>query len=293
MNALPCLRASIHHGMSRCALMLAVWAFCSGSAVRADISFVDMFRNNAFQQTGNGNTLASNGSFFSADLTSTGANDFNSVQMTYPGPGSPTAIPQISPTAFHFQPGSFPTQAAMDAAFPFGTYQFNATNGITPATTSFQYSSDDYSRSLPFLTGTNYSDLQGMNPSQPFTFTFSPFVTGNLANSSFVFFTIFDLTTNAFVYNGGFLPATTTGVVLPANTLTPGHQFSYELDFSNRDLVPSPGAVFAAQLGFDVRTTGVFTTAAAVPEPSAAMLTGLGMLIGLGYAWPRRKASHA
>src|SRR5947208_2808963 len=74
---------------------------------RAGISFVDMFRNDTFVQTGNGNMITPTGAFFSADLTSTGANDFNAVQLTYPGPGSPVSLPQTSPTLFHFQTASF------------------------------------------------------------------------------------------------------------------------------------------------------------------------------------------
>jgi hypothetical protein len=180
----------------------------------------------------------------------------------------------------------------MDAAFPFGTYQFSATNGVITDTTSYSYTSDDYSRSLPYLTGTDYSNLQGMNSSHPFTFHFSPFVTGNQANFSFIFLTIFDFTLGHFVYDAGFLPATTTSLVLPANTLAPGHSFSYELDFSNRDIVGSPGVVFPAELGFDVRTHGLFSSSS-VPEPSSALLAVLGVALGLSRAVRRRSQTGA
>ena len=80
-----------------------------------------------------------------------------------------------------------------------------------------------------------------------------------------MFFTIFDYTANGFVFDAGFQPSTTTSLVLPANTLQPGRQYAYELIFSDRVFVPSPGAIFDAQIGFDVRTMGVFTTAVAPP----------------------------
>ena len=73
---------------------------------------------------------------------------------------------------------------------------------------------------------------------------------------------------------------------MPGNTLAFGDNFSYEIDYSNRDLVPSPGAIFQAQLGFDLRTDGTFSSAlAAVPEPSAMLLAACGLVAG----WAARR----
>jgi PEP-CTERM motif len=158
-------------------------------------------------------------------------------------------------------------------------------------TASYDYAADDYALSAPFLTGTDFTSLQGMDASKSFTFHFSPDVTGSNATASFIFFTIFDFTKNASVFNAGFLNPSTTSVTLAANTLTGGDLFGYELDFSNRDLVPSPGAVFQAQLGFDLRTDGTFRAApAAVPEPSTLALLGVGSLVARISARRRKKS---
>jgi hypothetical protein len=266
---------------------IAAWASLASPSARADISFVDSFRNVGSRQTGDGNTLTPNGAFFSAELVSTVSDNYTSVQMTYPGPGSPVSLSQVSPNVYLFQTPGLAGQAAMDAAFPFGTYQFDAANGPAAAT-SYQYTSDDFAQSLPFLTGADYTNLQGMDATKSFTFHLSPFITGNQASSSFIFLTIFDFDANQFVYNAGFLSATTTSVSVAANTLAPGHHFSYELDFSNRDLVPSPGAQFSAQLGFDVRTSGLFASAA-VPEPSALVLSLVGMATASLHHLARRR----
>src|ERR1041384_3692820 len=89
-------RLGTHFGLLSAAVLLMLGA----SSARADISFVNMFRSASLTQTGNGNSLTANGYFFSSTLFSSGANDFNSVQMTYPGPGSPVNLGQTSPTTY-------------------------------------------------------------------------------------------------------------------------------------------------------------------------------------------------
>jgi PEP-CTERM motif len=243
------------------------------------ISFVDIFKNVDYLQTGNGNTVTWNGAFFSADLNSGNPNDYSNVTMTYPGPGSPVSLPEANPpsTDYHYQTTTFATQGDMNAAFPTGTYTFDADNSDTA---TLQYTGDDYAQSLPYLTGTDYSALQGMDPANAFTFTFSPFVTGSNAANSYVFFTIYDETLGETVYNGGFMSATTTSVTVPGGTLAFGDTFDYEIDFSNRDIGNGTGGVFSPELGFDTRTDGTFTTEkqpASVPEPATMILAGLGL----------------
>lgn len=270
------------------ALILAVSALlvCGASTAQASILLLDSFMNGSYEQTGNGNTLALNGYFYSADLNAATANSYTSASMSYPGPGSPVNLPQSTTTDYHYQTSFFPSQAAMDTAFPMGTYTFTGVGGTTD-TASYQYTADDYPQSTPFLTGTEYSSLQGMNPSLPFTFNFSPYVTGSTASVSYIFFTIFDVTTSTFVVNDGFLSPTTTSETVAANTLTAGNQYEYEIDFSNRDFVPSPGATNPAQLGFDLRTDGLFTTGSSVPEPSTVSLVGLGVAAALTFKFRR------
>ena len=82
----------------------------AASPARAGISFVDMFRNEAFVQTGNGNTLAANGSFLAMRLTSTGPNDYTSVKTTYPGPASPVTLSPVNPTLFSYVSPSSPAR---------------------------------------------------------------------------------------------------------------------------------------------------------------------------------------
>lgn len=282
-------------GNRRGAMVLAIsllGLFCDRPARASNISFVDIFKNIDYTQTDNGNTLAATGGFFSADLNSTTAGAYSSVSMTFPGPDSPLNLTEATPTPstdYHYQTGTFLTEGDMDAAFPTGTYTFEADNTDTA---TLQYSGNDYAQSLPYLTGNDYSNLQGMNPGASFTFDFSPFVTGTTAASSFIFFSIYDVTLGETVFSDGFLAPDTTSVIVPGGTLAFGDTFDYEIDFSNRDTGVGNGSAFPPLLGFDTRTDGVFFTetqleaAESVPEPSTFILGGFGLLAIAGI---RRK----
>ncbi len=124
-----------------------------------------------------------------------------------------------------------------------------------------------------------------MDSLQPFTVQFSPFVADPNATETFIFFTIYESGTQNVAFNEGFLPGSTPSLTIPAGTLSPGGSYSYELIFSDRETVPSPGATFDAQLLFDTRTDGSFTT---VPEPSSLGLLIVGSF-GLGVAMLRRR----
>ena len=249
------------------------------SAAEAQISFVNMFRSNSFSQTGNGNSLSLNGYFFSVDLNSVNPGDFTTGTVTGPGPTTPLALTLApgNPTDLGYQTGFFPSKTSMDTAFPTGTYAFHGIGGTQgPKDATLHYNGDVYPASQPFLTGSDFSNLQGLNASNPTSLHFSSFNFDSAANAQFQFFTIYDQTLGAFVYNAGFLPQTATGITISANTLASGHSFTYELIDSNRVFdTAGIGANFAPQLGFDFRTIGSFSTSrAVVPEPGAFALFG-------------------
>ena len=178
----------------------------------------------------------------------------------------------------------------MDAAYPKGTYTFNATptgGGPTDVAT-LVYKADDYPQGTPYLAGTSFSTLQTSDVSSAIHIDLSPINAGNAANASYLFFTIVDNSTNSVVYNAGRLPTTTTGLDIAGGTLMASRSYTFDLDYSNRDNVGGSGAQFAPFIGFDVRTGGTFTTRA-VPEPASMILLAQAGL-GLGWAVMKRRS---
>ena len=263
----------------------------STSAAKAQISFVNTGRNSSYTQTGNGNSVVSNIYFYSFDFHSVSAGDFTSVSFTPPG-GVPQNIPFVSGGDYHFQTGAYSTQAQMDAAFPTGTYSATGTGGaFGPKTTTFSYASDRYSASQPYLTGTDYSMLQGVNAKSAITLHFSPYAADSNVSDQFRFLNIYDLTKNTNPYSNLFLSANVNSVTIGANVLDSGDSFSYELIDSNRLVVPGTNSAFDVTLGFDRRTSGTFRTAVgAVPEPSIAQFGSMVVIFGISLSvFARRK----
>jgi hypothetical protein len=260
--------------------------------VQAQIDHVDLFRDADHTQTGDGNTLSLSGYYLAARLYYTNSGDFTTGTVD-PGNGmGPLALTNMpTQNLLIYQTAYFANQAALDAAYPLGdTYMFTAQGGTQGAQTATE---TDTSTSFypingaPYLTGNEYDELQGVNAASAITLQVSPYTIESVAHQ-YRFFSIYDDTANTFVYDASFLAPGVTTIFLAANTLTAGHDYTYELIDSNRQVDQTGvGGVFLPVLGNEYKTFGNFY-ASSVPEPAVnALLTGL-CLSGLGL-WRRRK----
>ncbi len=258
------------------AVLLASALPCFAGLIEFDIDF-----NDALNQTGpSSSSLA--GYFFTSrgEMATTG--DFDGGTLVYPGPATPATFavnPSLS-TELIFQTGFLPSLSALTTAFPTGAYTINATNSGNTAlnqSDSITNTGTFFTANTPLLTAATFNGLQGLQSSSAFNIAFPAFTPAAGTSEAFTFFTISNASTGAVVFNESFQPSSTTGFVLPANTLSPNTSYSYSLDYSDR--VTGTGSTAPTNELFDVSTEGSFTTSAAsVPEPGVAVLVGLGLL---------------
>lgn len=255
------------------------------SPASAQLNNAGTFKNVTNNQTGP-MTVVSSGAFFNAIALFDNPGDYTSATLTDPGPGSPESIPMTSPTSFGSGPG-FANQAAMDAAYPFGTYVISLTAGTQPATSvTLNYTADAYAQNYttnpPQLTAASFNALQSLSTGlSSLTLNFNAFTPDPAATTALTFFSIFNSSQGC-----GFLSPSATSCTIDPQALTADTTYNWELDFSDR-VEATVGGVLT-YTDFDVRTDGSFTTAA-VPEPASwAML--LAGFAGLGFV-ARRRAS--
>jgi|ERR1700733_1745380 hypothetical protein len=251
----------------------------SGQA-SAQLTQAGTFKNLTNEQTGPTNVSPTD-PFFNAFANFTNPGDYSSATLTVNG-GTPQDLPLTSPTSFGIGPG-FPDQAAMDAAYPFGTYVLALTAGTQPAISeTLNYTADAYTSDTPKLEAASFDALQGLSTSlSSLTLNFNSFTPSGLATSGFTFFSIGGTSQGC-----GFASPSTTSCTIDPQALSPGTTYSWELDFSDRVETTVDGVLTGTD--FDVRTDGSFTTAAAAtPEPSTWAMMLLGF-VGVGYLGRRR-----
>lgn len=268
-------------GYSRALFAFGV-AIATLSPAFSSVTDFTLFVNTTYNQT-SGNPPAFAGYWISLGGGMQNPGDFNTASVTYPGPGSPANLP-VTGTSFGLSSPFFPTIAALQGQYPFGTYTYTATNTNTNTSQvgALDYTANLFTSNIPALN--NLIGLTGLNPAVPFNVGFNSFTPAPGSSEGLLFFTVYDANTGNIVFTQGFLPPSTTSVTIPANTLQANHGYNFELDFSDRlHGFDSAHGTFTEQ-GFDLRTDGSFQTGAAVtgvPEPASAVLL-LGALVALG-----------
>ncbi|GCL47825.1 PEP-CTERM sorting domain-containing protein [Microcystis aeruginosa] len=209
------------------------------------------------------NAQPNSGSFtFFPSINYTDEAALTSAFVFYNGTESSIPLDIMFPSGDEFVAAAlltYPTLEALEAAFPDGTqYIYTIVGGSlgTQAAVLPTVPPRAFVNDVPFLTGTTFNDLQGFDPSQPFTISFNgtslfPDISKNFSILSTLGGTVFDVSLNP----------TDTSLLLPANTLAPNTSYEFELEYVESELLFDTGFNGAESfLGFFTQTTGTFTT---------------------------------
>ncbi len=258
-------------------LVLAAIASTLAAAPAARAGFTQFFQRREidYTQTSNAAPAAESQASYLTRPSSTISPDFTAVTLA-PPVGSPLALSETSPGSWDsgLTSHTFATQAQLATAFPIGTYTLTGTGGSAPLTASIAESQTSYPATQPFLTGTTYSSLQGLNPAHPLTLTWDTFTAGPGATTSSLFLTI--LGPSGDVFNQ-FLPTSTTSQLLPANTFQANASYTLQLGWYSD--VTSTGAGGVSLDDRFVNLTSASFTSGTVPEPASLAMIAAPLII--------------
>jgi hypothetical protein len=236
-----------------------------------DISLLFVKKSQLYRQVdGSSPTLQSNPFTFQAGANPTGANRITSAQFAPPTPsgtpGAPIAMTDIGSGTFFFDGGRFATQAALDAAFPNGTYAFSLqTVTGTPTYNDTVTTGNVYPTNTPRQQNGTWSNggLQ-VDATKAYTFNWndvSP-TTGTQmvfeirdASGAIVFTVTRPPDPSGFAIN----------VTIPANTLQAGAYYTANLAFQRRVATTvSPTftkvSIYSTEETFKIATIGAIPT---------------------------------
>lgn len=269
--------------------------FCLAVAVsrelKADVTSYSIFKVASYRQLDSGQPLdvdAPNAFYFGAQLF--GDTNINEVisDASVTAPDS-TFYPmsEKDPGIYYtYNSPYFESQADMDAAYPGGAYQFEVNDGadfgnLNEPTNAF------YSDSIPYFTGGTWTNLQSLDPTQPFTITWNSFNVRPSANAAYIFIRILDTLNFSYAFTQDFLPSSSTNFTLPAYTLGSGKSYQIQLLFSDRQNSVGSGFLgnVSATAGFDNLT---FTSLLTLPPALSISLAGTNVVL----SWPSTAGNY-
>jgi hypothetical protein len=249
---LPCL-----------ALGLAAWSHFAPSAPGADVSYYSVAKGILFTQTNNDPPALRSGLpyvFQAVVMPPTNLITSARVQWSL---ADLALAPITTPPALGFVQ-RVPTQDSLDATFPNGSFRI-AMQTVNDGghTGNLSIAGNDYPAPPALL---NMASVQGVNAALPFTLQWSAFVGGTL--SDFIFVQVENsvgrvFSTGNFPGAAGALNGIASLVVIPANTLQPGHAYTVRIvfhRFSTMNQLDYPGVVgtggYFSQTDFYLTTAG-------------------------------------
>ena len=238
-------------------------AFALTPASDAAITFFDIFYTASYTQSTQSPPTTPDLYYFATRVISDTPSDLSGAKLSVP-PAS------VLYTLFPVAPGSFLAvrnyagEAAMDAAFPAGTYNFSISGGtLGNASDSIQRVGPlFFSSEIPAFDGATMDRFAAFPADQDVSVDFGGFSPPAGTNVGTIFLTVFD-SNNAVVFNT-FDNASAMSFTIPAGTLQPAASYRATLYYSARIETANAGFGSATSIiGCDRATSATIATRAA------------------------------
>jgi hypothetical protein len=272
------LPAIIRSGRARLALLLVAGAALvlalepSARADGTDVSLLSVTKTELYLQNSSANpALQANPFTFDTAANPTGANRIVSAQFLPPGGTLETMTKGRA--NFSFDGGNFATMAALNAAFPNGTYNF-ALQTSTPPTAfndTISITGDTYPNIPKILNGTWSSGALQIDATQSYSITWNDV---SPTSSTQMVFEIADAS-GAIVFSQVVAPDPSgfnINRTISANTLQVGAYYTANLTFQRRQVTQVNGsfakvAIYATTTTFKIATIGAIPTITGPSNP--------------------------
>jgi hypothetical protein len=265
------LRIISKHLLSRvCTTIIAALAILCVPSAQASIEFYRVGKRIGYNQIDNTQPTTPAGMDGGVDMFSSNPEDFTSARVfstspVNPSPISPFVLTQFSP-GYWGSSQVYPSLAEMDTNLPPGdTFGFLVEGGtLGPQLALVDLPSTDlFAPQVPYFTNNAFTQLNGMNPSAPFTLMWNGYTPVPGTNDSPIFLNVYRVSDGQSM-TGTVVANTVTSFQIPANTLEPGVTYRASLDYSSRKNTIDAGFTDAdSGVTYDLVTELQFTAGAA------------------------------
>lgn len=261
---------------------VAVVVVGASAQSHANITFHEIALWDIYEQTSDSQPVTPTNAGFTARIFTNSAGEVTTGTLTLPSTATRPMTAAGSLVSAYQQFG-FANHAAVQAVYGPGTYLFQPNAGSHNGQTDFVvYGDPGWADAVPYLTGSDYSDLQTLDVTQSFTFHWNSFGAGGDHTVLQTYLSVFDLTMGTTVFSSQGLPGSFMSKTFAGGTFVNGHSYQYQLTYGALTQGQSTGdfTTSKATATSYVQTRGFFQPQA-VPEPGtmAVAVVGLGALV--------------
>jgi hypothetical protein len=286
-------------------VVASIFASVIGNAISAPaaIDFYRLGKRIAYNQTSNSQPTTPVGFDGGVDLYADTAAELTSARVfstspTLLSPASPFVLSEYAPGSW-ISSQTYDSLETMDTNLPPGdVFGYLIEGGAMgnrlgllriPETNLF-------TTDVPYFTNNAFSQLNGLDPTDPFTMAWNGFTPEAGVTDAPIFFTIYRVSDGQSMI-GTVASNSVTSFLIPADTLAPATQYRAELYYSSRQNTVDAGFVGAdSSVTFDLVTnlnfitgSGAGTSGPVVPEPAIATIVFSGLILILAVSRVRQR----